>query len=430
MSKIVGLIVLGLLVLGLAFIGILYVTRGTPVSSLRGIGAKDEPYAASDPRFVQTIQLLSGTMMVAGNSIEVLSNGDGTYPKLWEDLQSAKRSITLQMYYYEPGEMAEALKKILIERAQAKVRILVLVDAVGSSDMESEYFDSLRVAGIEVARFRPVHWYSLHKAQSRSHIRVVTVDGHVGYTGGFGIADKWYGDGRHDDQWRETNVRFSGPAVSQLQATFAAGWAEATGELLAGEGFFHPEQYHTDASRLSGLMHAAPTIGSTPAERYLALTLAGARKTLYVTSGYFVPDDDFRRLLVEAAKRGADVRILSASDKTDVPMTRFAGRANYEELLRGGVKVYEYQPTMVHAKTIVVDGIWSSIGTMNFDNRSMVFNDESVLMVHDIAIGKQMDAMFLEDLRFSEELKLESFLKRPLREKLRERGAVMLSRIL
>lgn len=430
MIKIVGLIVLGLLVLGLAFIGILYVTRGTPVSSVRAMGGKNEPYAVSDPGFVQMIQLLTGTVMAAGNSIEVLTNGDGTYPKLWKDLRSAKRSITLQMYYYEPGEMAEALKAILIERARAGVRVLALVDALGSSAMSTEYFDSLRVVGVEVAKFRPVHWYSLHKAQSRSHIRVVTVDGHVGYTGGFGIADKWYGDGRHEDQWRETNVRFIGPAVSQLQATFVAGWAEATGELLTGEGFFPAEEYDTDALRLSGLMHAAPTIGSTPAERYLALTVAGARRTLYITSAYFVPDDDFRRLMIAAARKGVDVRVLAASEKTDVATTRYAGRANYEDLLRGGVKLYEYQPTMVHSKTIVVDGIWSSIGTMNVDNRSMVFNDESVLMVHDSSIGKQMDAMFLEDLRFSAELKLETFLKRPLREKLLEKGAVVLSRML
>jgi cardiolipin synthase len=177
-------------------------------------------------------------------------------------------------------------------------------------------------------------------------------------------------------------------------------------------------------------MHAAPTIGSTSAERFLALSIAAAQRTLYITNAYFVPDDDFRRLLVQAAQRGVDVRLLTAGDKTDVPLTRFAGRARYEELLEAGVRIWEYQPSMMHAKTFVVDGVWSSVGTMNFDTRSLAFNDETNLVAHDVEFGARMDSLFVADLEHSRELGLDDFRGRSWREKLRESFAMMLTRIL
>ncbi|HEX6534457.1 MAG TPA: phospholipase D-like domain-containing protein, partial [Gemmatimonadaceae bacterium] len=332
--------------------------------------------------------------------------------------------------YCKPGRMADTLAAILSDRARAGVRVLFLHDAFGSQDLTEGYLDSLRAAGVRIAIFRPVHWYSLHKAQSRSHIRVVVVDGRVGYTGGFGIDDKWFGNGHARDQWRDTNVRFTGSAVAQLQATFAAGWAEATGQLLTGELFFPRVPPADDPAQLAALFHSAPTIGSTPAERYLALSIAGARRTLYIANSYFVPDEDFRRLLVRAAKRGVDVRVLTAGPRTDVEITLLAGRDTYDELLAGGVRVYEYQPTMMHAKTLVVDGSWSSIGTMNFDNRSMVFNDESNLLVLDPVVGARMDSLFLDDLRYAKEIRRPEFDRRGVVERLLEQGAALWGRLL
>jgi cardiolipin synthase len=428
--KLVALSVIGLTVLAFAVIGFLYTTRGTPVSRVRAIGDPSGPPAVGDSLFLRTAELLTTVALSPGNRVDVTTNGDETYPRLWEDLRGATRSITLQMYYCQPGRMADALKEILIERARAGVRILFLHDAFGSQELSQAYMDSLRAGGVRVAVFRPVHWYSLHKAQSRSHIRVVVVDGSIGWTGGFGIADKWYGDGRSKDQWRDTNVRFTGPAVMQLQATFAAGWAEATGELLVGDVFFPTDGFHVDGTQLASLMHTAPTIGSTAAERFLALTIASARKTLYISNSYFVPDDDFRRLLREAAGRGVDVRVLTTSDETDVRATWLAGRRWYESLLEGGVRIYEYQPTMMHAKTLVADGVWSTVGTMNFDNRSMVFNDESNLVAHDPALGARLDSIFLEDLKHAREMKLEEFRRRPWHQKLQEYAASGLGRLL
>ena len=178
------------------------------------------------------------------------------------------------------------------------------------------------------------------------------------------------------------------------------------------------------------MFHSVPTAGSTPAERFLALSISGARHTLYISNSYFVPDDDFRKLLVRAAKRGVDVRVLTAGDKSDVKTTLYAGRARYPELIKGGVRIYEYQPTMMHAKTIVVDGLWSSMGSMNFDNRSIAFNNESQIIALDSTIGKQMDDNFLEDLKYSKEIKLDEFRKRPWTGKVLEWGAQQLRRVL
>lgn len=425
----VGRIVLGLAVIALALIGILSVTRGTPVGRVVTLSESGPP-SVSDTLFERTFELFTGTHIFPGNSVELALNGNATYPRLWEDLRSAKRTITVQMYYSLPGAVADTMAAVLKERARAEVRVLFLLDAFGSQHLSDEYLDSMRDAGVEVAKLRSLHWYTIHDAQDRSHVRAVVIDGVIGYTGGFGLADYWLGDGHHDDQWRESNVRFSGPAVMQLQATFALGWAEATGELLTGPLFFPPSGFREVGPVHAGLMYTAPTTGSTPAERFLALSISGARKTLYITNSYFVPDDDFRRLLIRAKKRGVDVRVLTVSEKTDVKTTLHAGRARYEELLSQGIRIYEYQATMLHSKTLVVDGIWSTIGSMNFDNRSMAFNAESNLVVLDRQFGAAMDSVFFDDLRYAKEITLDEFRQRPARNKLLERFSSVLSRLL
>jgi len=431
MSKVktAGLSVLAIVVLGLALIGALTVTRGTPVGAVVTLSDSGPP-AITDSLFERTFELFTGTHIFPGNKVEAALNGDGTYPRLWADLRSAQHTITIQMYYSLPGKVADTIATILRERARAHVRVLFLVDAFGSQHLTKGWLDSLRQAGVEVARLRKLRWFTIHDAGDRSHVRVVVVDGRVGYTGGFGIADYWLGDGHHEDQWRESNVRFEGPAVMQLQAAFSAAWAEATGELVTGPLFFPLTGFQPVGPTHAGLLYTAPTTGSTPAERFLALTISGAKQTLYISNSYFVPDDDFRRLLERAAKRGVDVRILTVSSKTDVKTTWYAGRYRYEELLRNGIKVYEYQPTMLHTKSIVVDGVWSSVGSMNFDNRSMAFNNESNLVVLDSTFGAEMNATFLDDLRYAKEIRLAEFERRSAWSKMLEAGATLLSRLL
>jgi cardiolipin synthase len=427
--KRLGVVLGALVVIAFAMIGILSVTRGTPVEMVVTEGAGAPP-AVTDSLFERMFELYTGTHVAPGNMVEPLLNGIGTYPRLWTDLRSARSTITVQMYYSLPGKVADTLSAVLRERAHAGVRVLLLLDAFGSQTLRKSWADSLRGAGVEVALLRQLHWYSIHNTVDRSHVRVVVVDGRIAYTGGFGLADYWLGDGLHEDQWRESNVRFEGPAVMQLQAAFASAWAEATGELLAGPTFFPREAFDEKGPVHAGVLFTQPTTGSTPAERFLVLTIAGAKHTLYITNSYFVPDDDFRRLLMKAAKRGVDVRVLTVSDKTDVKTTWYAGRHWYEGLLAAGIRIYEFQPTMIHSKTIIADGIWGTIGSMNFDNRSMAFNNESNLVFLDSTVGAQMNATFMADLAHSKEIKLDEFRKRGRWERLLEGLSASLGRLL
>ena len=414
----------------LALIGLLSVTRGTPLRRVV-YGARARAPLVSDSSFRDLMMLFSGVHLEPGNRVEPMLDGNGTYPPLWADLRSAQKSITVQMYFSQPGAVADTLAAVLKERARAGVRALLLLDAFGSQSLKKEWADDLLKAGVEVAVLRKLRWYSVHNAADRSHVRVVVVDGRIGYTGGFGLADYWLGDGHTKDQWRESNVRFEGPAVMELQAAFAAAWVEATGELLVDLKFFPRQSFHTPMGpTTAGLMFTSSTTGSTAAERFLALTIAGAGHTLYVTNSYFVPDDDFRDLLLAAARRGVDIRVLTVSKESDVLTTWYAGRARYETLLAGGVRIFEYQPTMIHAKTIVADGIWSSIGSMNFDNRSLAFNNESNLVVWDRGFGARMDSTFFDDLRYSREITLREFKRRPMTDRLIELGASVFSRLL
>ena len=428
--KRVGLVVLTLFILMLCGIAILTMTRGTPVHSVLVPGSMPLPPAVGDPLYARTLELFARTHIEPGNRVQILKNGDETYPLLWKDLRSATSTITMQMYYAMPGALADTVAMILSERARAKVRVMLILDAFGASPIKEEWVQSLRSAGVDVQWLRPLHWYSLNEAGNRSHVRAIVVDGRVGYTGGFGIADKWQGNGLSESEWRDTNARFEGPTVMQLQAAFMSAWAEATGELLTGDLYFPRVAFDSVGPSIAGLLYSAPSLGSTDAERFLALSISSARKSLYITNSYFVPDDDFRRMLTDAAKRGVDVRVLTAGEMTDVKTTTWAARARYEELLKGGVRIYEYEPAMVHAKTFVIDGVWASIGTLNFDNRSLALNNESNLVMLDTTLGNTMTAMYLSDLEHAKEIKLEAFRRRSFTERVMEFGANLFSRLL
>ena len=414
------------LVLGFALIGFLHVTRGTAVRHVRGVAADGVVISVSEPEFPLVATMATGAWLAVGNRVEVTQNGDGTFPRLWEDLRSARQAITLQLYYGAPGQTADVLTAILRVRASAGVRVFVLYDAFGTVDIPSAHRDALRSSGVVVEPFRPVRLSTLHLAQNRSHVRGIVIDGRIGWTGGFGIDDKWLGDGRTNGSWRETNVRFEGPAVRQLQAAFAAAWVEATGVMFTGRATIEERPDGATA----GLLYTAPTLGSTAAERFFALSIGAARKTLYITNAYFAPDRNFIDLLTAAAQRGVDVRILTAGPRTDVNVVRFAGRAWYDTLLRSGVRLYEWQPTTLHAKTFVVDGLWSTVGSMNFDNRSMALNDESNLMVLDRTVGGEMNRMFRDDLQHAREIRLDTFNARWWFQRMAERGANWLTRLL
>jgi phosphatidylserine/phosphatidylglycerophosphate/cardiolipin synthase-like enzyme len=240
-------VVVGILAVGaLALIGVLSLTRGTPVKAVVVVSDSGAMPRVGDSLFSRSMELYTGLHLTKGNAVEQVNNGE-VYTRLWKDLRAARQTITVQMYYSQPGVVADTMALILKERAKAGVRVLLVLDAFGSMNLSEEWADSLRAAKVEIGLLRQLHWYTLHNASDRSHVRVVVIDGEVGYTGGFGLADYWLGDGRQPDQWRDSNVRFEGPAVMGLQAAFAAAWAECTGELIVGD-----EGIHHDGRRRSG----------------------------------------------------------------------------------------------------------------------------------------------------------------------------------
>lgn len=420
-------LVVGLIVGLMAFIGFMNAVKGTPVRAVAEFG-DGQPAAVDQPGFRTALELVSRATLHPGHDVEIFFNGNETYPRLWGDLRAARDSITLQLYYCEPGRMADELREILVERARAGVQILFLYDAFGSS-FPKPYLEALQAAGITTKPFRPLSVLAANHVQNRAHIRVVCVDGRIGYTGGFGIADKWFGNGRDEGQWRDSNVRFTGPAVHQLQSAFVACWAEATGDLLVGDRLFPPLAPRADGV-LAGALHGSPSVGSTEAERFFALTIASARQRLWITNSYFVPDREFRRMIADAAKRGVDTRVLTAGPKTDVKSTLYAGRARYEELMRAGVRIYEYRNTMMHAKTVVVDGLWGAVGSMNADNRSLSFNEETVLMMLDAGTAGTLERHFTDDIAHADEILLAEFRQRGAWERLKEHVTHMVWRVL
>jgi cardiolipin synthase len=423
----IGRWTLVIVILALALIGFLHLTRGTAVRHVRGVATDGVPISVGEPEFPLVATMLTGAWLAPGNRVELMLNGDGTYARLWEDLRSAEQSITLQLYYGNTGRMARQLGEILRQRATAGVRVLLLYDAFGTIDIPRDQLTALRSAGVQVEPFRPIRLSTLHLAQNRSHVRGIVIDSRIGWTGGFGIDDKWFGDGRTNGAWRETNVRFEGPAVRQLQAAFVAAWVEATGVLFTGRATLASQE---DGVSAAGLLYTSPTLGSTAAERFFALSIAGARKTLYITNAYFAPERGFVELLAAAARRGVDVRVLTAGPRTDVNIVRLAGRAWYDTLLDAGVRVYEWQPSTLHAKTFVVDGEWLTIGSMNFDNRSLALNDEATLMVLDRTLGQQMNQIFADDLRCAEEVTAADFRMRSWFWRSAERAANLMARLL
>ena len=424
-------------VLVFALVGLPHVFR-TPLvrnvmSEGTGPGSSMPALTADNPDFASTFELLSGATLTSGNSVQVLANGDETFAPLWRDLRAARRSVTVQMYYVGPGSVVETTVAILAQRAREGVHVYFLYDAFGAKALPPALLETLRAAGVRATEFRPLRWYALDRANHRSHVRGIVIDGEIAYTGGFGLDDKWLGGGRRRTEWRETNARFTGPAVAQLQAAFVAKWAEAAGTLLADTRLLASHNTATDSANVrvdAGLVYSPPLTGSTTAERLLALSIATARQRLYITNAYFVPQADFVRLLTEAARRGVDVRILTNGPRSDVRTTWLAGRSRYEPLLAAGVRIWEYRPTTVHAKTLVSDGTWSLISTMNFDNRSLAYNNEAALVARDRRVGAVLDSLFLEDLRFADEIRPEVFARRVWITRWLERAASLVAPVL
>jgi cardiolipin synthase len=381
-------------------------------------------FAVRDLAFLQTMHALTGAPLSEGNRVDILKNGVRFFPSMLAAIRGAQKTINLEFYIYWDGEVGRQFAEALAERARAGVAVKVILDAVGSAAMSHSLIDFLQRNGIDIEWYHPIRWYTLSSLNHRTHRKVMVVDGTVGFSGGMGIADEWLGDADSKDHWRETVARVEGPAVTQMQFAFMDNWIKSRGELLTGLDYFPPVE--PNGQHLAQVIKSSPSEGSSTVKLLYIISIVSATKSIYISNAYFVPDRDTLRALESAVRRGVDVRVIVPGVYTDVPIVREASHVLYDFMLRRGIRIFEYQPTMMHAKTMVVDGIWSTIGSSNFDDRSFRLNDEVNVNVYDQGIGHEMESMFFDDLARSEEITMRKWFRRGTWERVKERVADVL----
>jgi cardiolipin synthase A/B len=373
-----------------------------------------------DDTFLRAAEALTGAPVSYGNDADILINGDRIFPAYLESIRGAEETVNLLTYAYWRGDIAIEVADTLCEKASDGVECNVILDAVGAARMDRKLVGKMRDAGVQVCFFRPPKPYAVKRLQHRTHRKLLIVDGTTGFTGGVGIAEEWTGDAQDPDHWRDTHVRVRGPVVRGLQGAFAENWLECTGDVLAGDRYLPYIEGIEDGGAMQ-VMRSSATIGDTNAEALVYLALAAAKRTIELTSAYFVPRPAFKDALVEAAQRGVKLRILVPGSHIDKEFVRTAGRAAYDDLIEAGIELYEYCPTMLHAKTLSVDGCWGSVGSVNFDNRSFQLHDEVTLCVQSERFAGELIEVFRQDLTVSERIEPGDWENRPVRQRARER---------
>lgn len=356
---------------------------------------------------------LTHSTMEPGNALQLLQNGDMFFPPLFRDIAAARESVHIESFIWYDGRISRQLAKLLAEKARQGVEVRVLVDASGGRQLKGEVKKMLEDAGAEVAHFHPLRFGNLARLNNRDHRKLMIVDGRIGYIGGFCIADEWTGNARHKKEFRDTGLRITGPIVNRLQAAFAENWIEETGLIPAGDKYF-PKIQPTGSTSMH-LAYTSPDGSISSVQILYYLAIKAARREILIQNPYFLPDGAGIQALEEAVQRGVDVRImLPSDDATDSAIVQHASHHHFGTLLKRGVKIYEYEKTLLHQKVMVVDGLWSAVGSTNFDERSFELNDEVSIGVVDAALAAQLRAAFMDDLKHTKERHLDEWKDRGL----------------
>jgi cardiolipin synthase len=378
----------------------------------------------ADPGSDNFVEWSSGFLnfpIFQGGEVELLQNGDAFFPAMLNAIRSAQDTINFEVYIFEPDEIGKQFIDAFKERARAGVEVRLLLDGFGGMKMTKRYRDDLEQAGVRVSRFRPFSLRSLVRFYKRTHRRAVVIDGRIGFTGGAAVSAKWKGNVRNEHEWRDSMTRVTGPIVAGIQSAFAGNWVYCCGEVIAGPRFFPRLDRGDGPCSLSVV--SSPSDALQPIRLLFWLSFINARKRLWICNSYFIPDHRLRVAVIERCRAGVDVRILVPGNHTDALPVQAAGRSYYEELLAAGVRIFEYQPAMMHAKTVVVDGTWSVVGSANLDERSMELNEENVLGIADRDFARSVEKGVEADLARSREIHLEEWRKRPIHKKIFERAA-------
>jgi cardiolipin synthase len=370
-------------------------------------------------RFLQVLGSLSDAQVNRTGTLEVLTNGPSFYPAELDAIRNATQSVNIEAYIFQKGKIADQYISALVERARAGVRVNLVIDAFGSAGTTNRYLAPLLEAGGKVGWYNRLSWHRLMHLDNRTHRELMIVDGHIGFIGGAGIADQWYSDTEKHPRWRDSAVRIQGEAVCNLQATFAENWLATSGEVLTGDAYF--PNIRNENPLVAMVVNSTPTVGGGTRARILfQLLLASARKSISITTPYFLPDKSLMNELCRAVERGLRVRILVPGRKSDHIVTRSTSRAGYGQLLKSGAEVYEYQPSMIHAKILCIDDLWVVVGSTNFDNRSFGINDEVNLAIRDANVALRFENDMAFDLEQSRRISLQEWKHRPVTERATE----------
>ncbi len=392
-----------------------------------GYELRGERLDVGSPDFMRAAEALTGAPISEGNDLELCVNGDEIFPAFLDVIRGAERTLNLLTYVYWRGDIADEVCEAVCERARAGVEVNVLLDAVGTAKMRPELLSRMQDAGATVCRFRPPKPYAVRRLNYRTHRKLLIADGRVGMTGGVGIADEWTGNAQDPDHWRDTHVLVRGPVVRGMQGAFAENWLEATGDVLVGDGYLPPLE-PLDGGGPMQLVRSSARVGDTNAEALTFLALASARRSIDLTSAYFAPRPAFTEALADACERGVRVRILVPGQHGDKQIVRVAGRAAYDALLAAGAEIYEYAPTMLHAKVLTIDEAWSSIGSINFDNRSFQLQDEATLAVQSRKVAARLTDCFAVDVERAERIEPHRWRRRAPTLRLREAATAVVRR--
>lgn len=342
-----------------------------------------------------------------GNRVEVLQNG-ALFFSLLPALRNARETIHFETYVWWKGKICEEVASVLAQKAKEGVEVRLLVDASGGSKMDRDLAKMMEKAGVKYRRFHSFRFANLGRVNNRDHRKIIVIDGRIGFVGGHGIADEWTGDAQDKEHWRDTFLRLEGPSVAQLQSAFTENWIETTGEITGGERYFPP--LHAVGSSRAHVAYSSPAGSVSSVQLLFYLAIAAAEKELLIQNPYFLPDGDAIEALAAAVERGVDVRVMLPSDEaTDTPLVQHASHHHFGTLLKRGVKIYEYQRTLLHQKVIVVDGVWSTVGSTNFDDRSFELNDEISVGIIDPVIAAELKAAFAEDLKYAVQRRYEEW---------------------
>jgi cardiolipin synthase A/B len=382
------------------------------------IGLDAEP--ESDD-FVAGVAAVLNDPVFQGGQATLLQNGDGFYPAMLQAIRDARDTINFETYIFEPDEIGRQFIEAFKERARAGVEVRILVDGFGGMKLKKRYRDDLTQAGVMVQRFRPLSLRNLVRIYRRAHRRATVIDGKIGFTGGAAISKKWKGNVTNKHEWRDSMTRVTGPMVGGIQSAFVENWVYCTGEVLAGPRFFPPLERGPGLCGVSVV--SSPSDSLQPIRLLFWLSFSNARKRLWICNSYFIPDRRLRDAVIERARHGVDVRVLVPGNHTDAVPVQAAGQSYYEELLAAGIRIFEFEPSMMHAKTVVIDSAWSIVGSANMDERSMELNEENVLGIADRGFARSVEEGLLQDYTRSREILLEQWRKRSIFRRGFERAA-------